>query len=337
MKELTNFLNKIIIFFLFTIINFCIATEPFYLITQGKEQIKILLKRKKLNEPEVYNKYFKQIETIDKIKKFSKDVLKLNINEHYNTIVEVQGNVVSYIVVGCEKLSFNAISYWFPIVGTVYYLGFFDLNDAKEYAEYLKNKNYDVRITGVQAYSTLGWFADPLFSYHLNYTEEELARMIFHELTHNTYWKKNQNQWNENLAIFIEEEGVIQYLKLYYNEEKIKNFKHKLEEEQKLDLLLYSYKLKLNDLYINKHLNLEEKISLKQKIILDLQQELKTLKNKFKYINIEHLTKKEFNNADFVLMNLYRDNNIQQTLKEYLENCKYDFDCFWMVLKFKSK
>ncbi len=332
-----KFLKVIINFFLLIILNRCIATEPFYLITEGREQIYILLNKQSFKNYTFYDKYKKKFQEIERIKEFSKDILKLNVNDHYNSIVEIKRNSVSYIVIASDKLSFNAKSYWFPFVGRIYYIGFFDLERAKRYADYLKNQDYDVKISGVQGYSMLGWFSDPLFSYHLSYSEEELARYIIHELTHSKFWLKDNNKFNENLASFMELEGTILYLKKYYDEAKIKIFLKKISEEEQLERLLYNYKLNLKEVYADPILSKEEKFNKKREILSNLKKELLILKKSFSFYDITHLTKKEFNNADFVLMNLYIDPEIQSQLKEILLECNQKFDCFWQVLNSKFK
>ncbi|GIX42250.1 MAG: hypothetical protein KatS3mg129_1983 [Leptospiraceae bacterium] len=330
-----NLLNKIV-FIIFLFFISCIATEPFYIITQGQEQIKILLKKKKIDDFQIYNKYKEKIDKIKRIRNFAKEILKLNIDNHYKYLVEINRNAVSYIVIASDKLAFKPKSYWFPIVGRIYYIGFFDLKEAKEYADYL-SKEFDVKISGVQAYSSLGWFSDPLFTFHLQYTEENLARLIFHELTHNTYWLKHDNKFNENLATFIENQGTILYLKQYYNEQKWKDFINTINEEQEVDKLFFSYKTKLNQVYNNKNLTMEQKMQKKIEYIKKLKEELKMLKVKFHYINLDYYINKNYNNADFVLLNLYIDPILQEKFNKILLLCNSDFLCFWKVLKSKFK
>jgi predicted aminopeptidase len=332
-----KFLKIIISFLLLIFLNHCIVTEPFYLITEGKEQFYILFNRQPFKDYTFYDKYKEKFQEIERIKEFSKNFLKLNVKDHYSSIVEINRNSVSYIVIASDKLSFNAKSYWFPFVGRIYYIGFFDIDRAKRYADYLKNQDYDVKISGVQGYSMLGWFSDPLFSYHLSYSEEELARYMIHELTHSTFWLKDNNKFNENLASFVELEGTTLYLQKYYDEPKIKIFRKKISEEEQLEKLLYIYKLKLKEVYEDQTLSIEEKFNQKREILFSLKNQLLNLKKSFSYYDINHLIKKEFNNADFVLMNLYIDPKIQSQLRKILLECNQKFDCFWQVLNSKFK
>ncbi len=322
----------------------CIASQPLYLFKQGKEQLKLLFSRKSiqklLENPTIEGDFRTNLVRIEEIKSFAKEYLGLNTENQFIYYIDISGDAISYIVIACEKLSFKAKSYWFPIVGEVYYLGFFKEEDAKTYAEFLKTKNYDVKISKVQAYSTLGWFSDPIYSYHLKYKEEDLIRLLFHELTHNTFWLKNQNEFNENLADFIEVQGTIKYYEVKYKEEfqeKVNHFLSRLEEEKKLNEVFFEYKNKLNQIYENSKYSDEEKLRFKEEIINELRQKFKDNVFKFQFINTKYLAEKHYNNADFVLISLYHNPNLNSQFHKILKDCQLNFKCFWKVLKDKYK
>lgn len=335
--------GKIYLLIVFLFMN-CIANQPFYLIKQGKEQFKLILNRKNIqkmiDDPSIDENTKRNLLRIQEIKSFAKDYLRLKVDNQYIYYNDISGDAISYIVIACEKLSLKAKSYWFPIVGEIYYLGFFEEKDAKTYAEYLKSKNFDVKISKVQAYSTLGWFSDPIFSYHLKYLEEDLVRLLFHELTHNTFWLKNNNEFNENLADFIEVQGVIKYYEIKYKDEKqtkINLFLNRLEEEKKLSEIFFEYKNKLNQVYKNDLYSEQEKLKLKEEIINELKQKFQDNLFGFKTINTNHLAKKNYNNADFVLLGLYHNPEINNQLSIILSDCQHNYQCFWEVLKNKYK
>ena len=98
--------------------------------------------------------------------------------------------------------------WWFPIVGSVSYRGYFEEASARRYASNLVARGLDVSIGGVSAYSTLGWFADPVLNTFLFYPEDELADLIFHELTHRLLYVSGDTDFNEAFATFVAHEGL---------------------------------------------------------------------------------------------------------------------------------
>jgi predicted aminopeptidase len=100
----------------------------------------------------------------------------------------------------------------FPVTGCVAYRGFFHEDDARRYAERLRAQGFDVYVGGVVAYSTLGWFDDPLLSTFIRYPDPQLARLVFHELAHQLVYAPDDTTFNESFAVVVEEEGVRRWL-----------------------------------------------------------------------------------------------------------------------------
>lgn len=316
----------------------CVPNEPFYLLKQGKKQIEINLKKRKidylLNNQTISEEKKQKFKTLKNLLDFAQRELKLNTKDQFEYYYEVSGKAISFMVVASEKLQLRPKKYWFPFVGTVYYIGFFDLNDAKAYAEYLKNQNWDVRISGISAYSSLGWFKDPIFTYHLEYSEVELARLVFHELTHNTYWNQNDSQFNETLADFVEREGTSLYLIKTQQNEKLKEFHQQLQFEAEHQKLFYDYKIKLQNLYDDQTLTTEQKLTKKQEVLNHIKHDLVSLYKKFKKDNlIENLQKRNFNNADFVLLQIYSHKEKEEKITKIYQDCDKNWECFWKKIK----
>ena len=141
------------------------------------------------------------------IRRFAMTELGLKENKNYTRYVQLDRDYLAAVVSASEKDSFNRFEWWFPIVGKVPYKGFFNVEDARRERDKLEKKDLDVWIRGVDAFSTLGWFRDPLYSYMKTYGERELAELIIHELFHATVFIKNQSEFNEGLANFVGNEG----------------------------------------------------------------------------------------------------------------------------------
>lgn len=334
MKILRILFRTIVLFFNFH----CIATEPFYIFTQGYKQVSYILQRKKiskiLEDPQISNEIKAKLFMINQIKEFASRRLKLNTKNQLEYFLQVEGKAISYIVVASLKTQLKPKEYWFPIVGTINYLGFFDKEDAIEYAEYLQTQDWDVKISPVDAFSTLGWLSDPVLSYHLEKDEISLVSLIFHELTHNTFWKPNDNSFNESLASFVEEWGTLLYIEENKNNDPklIKYFFLKREEEKRLQEILHNYNKRLLENYASTRSE-EEKILFKTKILLELKNHFVKEKKEFNIINIDYYIKKNFNNADFVLLNLYDNEEKKIEIKNIFFKCQKKFECFWEKIK----
>ncbi|AUX46289.1 hypothetical protein SOCE26_077940 [Sorangium cellulosum] len=134
---------------------------------------------------------------------------------NYRTYVELDRPAAVWVVSACEPLRFRSKTWSFPIVGTVPYLGWFDLDDARAFAAPLKAAGWDVDVRPAGAYSTLGWLEDPVLSTMIDDGDEalgELANVVLHESLHATLYLKGQTRLNESLANFVGNELAKVYL-----------------------------------------------------------------------------------------------------------------------------
>ncbi|WP_437903755.1 aminopeptidase [Sorangium sp. So ce327] len=134
---------------------------------------------------------------------------------NYRTYVELDRPAAVWVVSACEPLRFRSKTWSFPIVGTVPYMGWFDLKDAKAFAAPLKAAGWDVDVRPAGAYSTLGWLEDPVLSTMISDGDEalgDLANVVLHESLHATLYVKGQTRLNESLASFVGDELTKHYL-----------------------------------------------------------------------------------------------------------------------------
>lgn len=142
-----------------------------------------------------------------RVREFCESKLKLKLNHNYLTYVQLDRPYVTYVVSAAQKFEFKPYQWWFPIIGHVPYKGFFNAKEAMQEAEELKQKNLDVYVRGVSAYSTLGWFDDPLLSSMMT-DEIDLINTIIHENIHANIYISGQSELNENLATFFGDWGT---------------------------------------------------------------------------------------------------------------------------------
>ncbi len=167
---------------------------------------------KLLSDPAVSPHLQKQLERISAIRTFAASQLQLPLESHYSTYVELGQPFVVWNVSAVPEFSLQPLTWCYPIAGCVSYRGYFNEAAAQEKASAMAIKGYDVYVGGVAAYSTLGWFSDPILSSIINRQEYELASLIFHELAHQVVYIAGETQFNESFATTVEREGVRRWL-----------------------------------------------------------------------------------------------------------------------------
>jgi predicted aminopeptidase len=165
-----------------------------------------------LSDPATTPELATQLETAEQIKTFAQSELDLPSNGSYSSYVEIDGDALVWNVVATPEFSLEPKKWCFPVAGCVPYRGFFKQKKADDSAEKLRNKSMDVIVSPATAYSSLGWFNDPLLSTMLSGSDVRLAAYLFHELAHQRLYVKNDGLFNEGYASFVEERGIMAWL-----------------------------------------------------------------------------------------------------------------------------
>jgi predicted aminopeptidase len=152
------------------------------------------------------------VEQVQDIRRFAREELGLAATKNYTKYVTIDRDYLAAVVSASAADSFERHEWRFPVVGSMPYKGFFDPADARKERAKLEKRGLDVWIRGVDAFSTLGWFQDPLYSYMQDYSPEHLADLLIHESLHATVFLKGQAQFNEELAEFVGSEGARLYM-----------------------------------------------------------------------------------------------------------------------------
>jgi len=179
-------------------------------VTHGESAL--LLKRRSVRkviaDPATDPRLAARLELSQRARQFASDHLDLPRNRSYTYYVQLHRPYVAWNVFATPRFSVEAVPQCFPIAGCVAYRGWFDEQKARASAERLRAKGDDVYIGGVPAYSTLGWFADPILSSMMRWDDDELVGTIFHELAHQKIYLKGDTAFNESYAMFVEDEGL---------------------------------------------------------------------------------------------------------------------------------
>ena len=166
-----------------------------------------------LQNPGTDSDYRKKLELIAEIRKFATDSLGLTDTDNYTTFYDQQHKPLMWVVTGCKPYALEAKKWHFPIIGEVSYKGFFEEDLAKAEAEKIRNEGYIADIYSPSAWSTLGYFKDPILSGMLKRSPGRLAELIIHESTHATCYIESSVDFNENFATFTGEPGAAIFLK----------------------------------------------------------------------------------------------------------------------------
>jgi predicted aminopeptidase len=179
-------------------------------VTHG--QVALLAERRPIArvvaDPETPAATRKRLELAIEARRFASRALDLPDNRSYTLYVQLDRPWVAWNVFATPELSVAPVTHCFPIAGCVAYRGYFRKDLAEREAAREAALGNDVAIGEVPAYSTLGWFADPILSSMLRWDDDELAGTIFHELAHQKVYVKNDSSFNESFATFVEREGL---------------------------------------------------------------------------------------------------------------------------------
>ena len=179
-----------------------------------------------------------RIRLIGEIKQFAIDSLGLDPSESYSTYYDQQNKPILWVITAAQKYKMVAKEWSFPVIGAFAYKGFFDSTKAVIALQELDAEGFDTNIGEVSAWSTLGFFNDPILSSMLRRSEGSLANLIIHELTHGTLFVKDNLEYNENLASFVGDYGAIRFLKHRFG-------------TNSAQLKKYEYNKKYGDAYAN--------------------------------------------------------------------------------------
>ncbi len=180
---------------------------------------------------------------------FAHEQLLLPDNDSYTSFADLGRPFAVWNVIAAPALSLEPLTWCFPIAGCVSYRGYFAAERAQTFAGKLRVKGDDVFVGGVAAYSTLGRFADPLLSTMMNMSDYRLAGIIFHELAHQHLYVRDDTQFNESFASFVEMEGMRRWLLYRADEQALCRYRRASHRERQVLRLLGEIRAALADVY----------------------------------------------------------------------------------------
>lgn len=202
----------------FALLSLCVIIQGCdlgYFARGAYQEARLLWKRRpisaELNKPDLARELRTKLELVLAVRKFAAERLGLNVGGAYSTITPVDAGAVTWIVMAAPKTSLTPYTWWFPIVGSVPYRGYFSQSAAAAEAAGLDGKGYDTLVRSAVAFSTLGFFNDPVLSNLLRLDQVQLAGVIIHELFHRTFFLPSSVMFDESAADYIGARGAIDF------------------------------------------------------------------------------------------------------------------------------
>ncbi|MBF0193955.1 MAG: aminopeptidase [Magnetococcales bacterium] len=218
---------------LLPILSSCLGPSYYYQSING--HLDLLNKRvpiiQLINDNKTPKKLKEQLKKTSKYREFAAKTLFLPTKGTYKTYADLKRHEATWVVFASHPYKLSPKKWCFPVTGCLNYLGYFKKADAKKHAEKLKKLGMEVYINGSPAYSTLGWFDDPLLNTFINFSDEKLQALIYHELAHKKLYFADTPTLNESYAEAVSQIGVRLWFEAQNNHAQLQRIYKKQKQE----------------------------------------------------------------------------------------------------------
>ena len=304
-----------------------------------------------IDSPETVAELKRKLMLVESVRKFTIHKLAIPENEGYSGYVELDRPYVTMVVTAAPKLELKAHKWCYWFIGCQEYRGYFDAEQANIFADELRRQELDVSVSQVTAYSTLGWlnkswmpdyFSDPVLSTFLRRNDTEMIAVLIHEIAHQVVYVSNDTSFNESFAVFVEQEGLSQFLS-YAEENSILDkdtselYKWYLNASK--DRQLFRYLINSTFEEMEKLFSLElanaKKLRKKQELFDNLREKYKSIKNEFRVLSYDNWFKKDLNNTH--LLGVKRYHSKVKKFKILFDQQGKDWRKFFQVVRDLAK
>jgi predicted aminopeptidase len=273
-------------------------------------QLEILSKRQPietlLDDPKTDTQLRSKLAAVLAMRAFASNDLALPDNKSYRTYVDLKRQFAVWNVFAAPELSLTPVRWCFIVVGCLNYRGYFSPAGAEKFAGKLRQQNYDVYVGGVAAYSTLGWFHDPVLNTMLRSSDADVAGLIFHELAHQRVYIRDDTVFNESFAVTVEREGVKRWLAHSSSKEQFQQYVLRKQRHEQFVELLMRFRQRLIELYATARSDAEKR-AMKATLFTELRADYAGLKRSWNgYDGYDGWFARDLNNAHLVPLGLYQ-------------------------------
>jgi predicted aminopeptidase len=294
-------------FLLITVLSGC--ASPLYYAQAISGQLEIFAKRRPveevLSDPATPAQTIHQLKLVQRLRDFASQELALPDNHSYRRYADLDRPFAVWNVFAAPELSLEPKKWCFIVAGCVSYRGYFARDMAEQFAAKLKQKGYDVYVGGVPAYSTLGWFDDPLLNTFIHRSEADLAGLLFHELAHQKLYVSGDSAFNESFATVIELEGVKRWFEHQGTAQQTEAYQQKIKRREEFTALVLKHRTRLKETYASDLSDAEKRLA-KMRVFGELRNDYATLKADWGgYTVFDNWFAQDLNNAHLIAIGLY--------------------------------
>ncbi len=300
---------RVLLVFLASLLSGCTTLEYYWQSARG--QLDVQLARRPIsavlidpNTPETLRRKLIDVQTMVR---FAADELALPNQGSYQDYADIGRDTVVWTVVAAPRLSLTARRWCYPVVGCLSYRGFYSPADAAHLAATLQAQGDDVYVAPVRAYSTLGWFADPVLNTVLNGPSWDLAGILFHELTHQKLYISGDTGFNEAYATAVQREGVQRWLAGRGDAAQQQQYQRAQQRQREFRTLVFAYRRQLEAVY-QSNLKDSTKLQRRRQIFRAMRGAYADLRSKWQgYSGYDRWFGQSLNNAKLALLATYND------------------------------
>lgn len=276
-----------------------------------------------------------RLQRIEAIRGFAVAELKLPAGNSYRSYADLERPYALWNVFAAPEFELKPLQSCFPLVGCLSYRGYYREQDARAHADELRQRGYDVHVGGVAAYSTLGWFDDPVLNTMLRWSDTRLAGVIFHELAHQKLFVPDDTSFNESFATIVQEEGLRRWLDRLGDEALRRATVAEAQRREDFVRLLQSARRRLQQLYASRQ-QPEKMRAAKARIFEEMRGEYAQIKAGWGGHNeYDAWFESEINNAKLLAVATYHE--WVPAFRALLEDSGHDLDRFYADAELASR
>lgn len=323
-------LQSLLLTTLAAVLSGCIG--PGYYAQSLKGHVEILAARqsveKLIGAPSTPSALRAEMAAAGAIRQFASDALGLPDNASYRTYVDIGRDYVTLAVYAAPEFSLAPQLWCFPVFGCVPYRGYFSRDAAVKTARDLQRDGLDVHITGITAYSTLGWTSDPLLSTMFGGDRTYLASLVFHELAHQRVYVNDDTAFNEAFAVAVETTGVEKWLRAAGDKAGLSAYRAGLRRNDQFIALVTQTKAELDRIYARPG-SADRKRTAKAAAIERLRSRYRQMRDTSwgGYSGYDRWIESPINNAKLAAMSVYND--LVPDFVRLFELCARDYERFY--------
>jgi predicted aminopeptidase len=241
---------------------------------------------------------------VEKIRDFASRELMLPDNASYRSYADLERPFAVWNVFAAPEFSVSPVQWCFPVAGCVAYRGYFDRAAAERFSAGLAAQGNDVYVGGVPAYSTLGYFADPLLNTFMHFPDVEIARLLFHELAHQVAYAPDDTVFNESFAVAVETEGTKRWIASTGDQAALADFERRQRAREAFKQIVERCRRRLDALY-RSGMAPDAMRTRKAEILEQMSREYRAFRDSEGFAGYEHWFAQRPNNAQVASLVIY--------------------------------